>query len=424
MFACSTVCSASASGVITGNVKFEGNPVERALVQITSPDKTQKTGLTDGEGYYSISNLSAGTYFVTVVHPLYIVDAGESAIGGAHQLVEIKDDSRLTLNFSLTKGGVITGVAYDSSGQPVVDQQVYYERVDSADTSFSIMSFRPEVLTNAQGEFRIYGLPAGRYRVAIGRATNREVGKLVTPFRVTYYPGVEEEAQAEIINLAAGRESNLGRLVVKAAQRTFQAEVRALDQETGALLIDFSFDILTVTAGEVNSRTTLKTGVDGRAKIKNLKPGRYLLLPAVANGGVETGDFPSVSFNILDKDVSDIVIQRTSATAYVSGEVKIENVFPASEMDCTLALKEGEDLAARDKPTYHVKLNAEGKFRIRGLRQTVYTLVILPLKPSLHYESAQLDGQLFRNPNIFGALRLDVQAGGTSVIINLNRTDR
>jgi hypothetical protein len=84
-----------------------------------------------------------------------------------------------------------------------------------------------------------------------------------------------------------------------------------------------------------------------------------------------------------------------------------------------IALKEGADLLGRGTPTYGVKLGPGGSFTINGLRSTTYTLVILPLNPSLEYEYAQIDGQLFHDRQLFGSLTLNLRAAPKSIVINL-----
>ena len=406
---------ARAGGRIEGVVTFEGRPVRKALVVAVSPEMGQRTGVADAHGFFSIGDLNDGAYVVTVSHPVYVA-ADDSGLSGGGRLVEVKGGDRVELNFSLTQGGVITGRARDAAGQPVVSQRVVYENA-APGAAFSPMDFRPDVLTDDRGRFRIYGLPPGQYRVGVGKEAG-DIGKLPPPFSPAYYAGAPAR-------LGPGQQIDLGELELRAAGRGFSAEIIFVDEGRGEPLPGLDFDLLRVGAGGAVVRTAFKADARGVARIENLRPARYRVSPAVKNNGaLGVRGFTPVSFDIEDANVSGITVKCDSATASVAGEVVIGGRAPATASDCTLALKEGEDLAAPDRPVYQVKLDAGGRFRVTGLRGAVYTLVVMPLKSSLRYESAAVDGQVFGEPNVVGVLRVDLGSGPKMVRINLGESRR
>lgn len=408
---------ARARGRIEGVVTFEGRPVRKALVVASSARMGERTGLANEYGFFSIDDLNDGAYVVTVSHPVYVAGDGSDASGG-HRLVEVRDGGRVELNFSLSAGGVIKGRVRDAAGQPVVAQLVSYER-DEAGPAFSPMLFRPAVLTDDQGRFRIYGLPVGRYRVAVGKPSG-DIGKPTSPFSPTYFPGGASPAAA--ISLGAGQELDLGEMELRAAQRAFSAEIHFVEAERGEALPGFEFDLLRLGEGGAVVRTAFKADALGVARVENLQPGRYRIMPAVKNNGAQgAGGFSPVPFDIADRSVGPLTVKCDSALASVAGEVRIGERAPATELDCAVALREGDDLAAQDRPVYRVRLDREGRFRVTGLRRTVYTLVVLPLRPSLQFESATVDGRLLAEPNIVGVLRLDLGTDATGTVsINLS----
>jgi hypothetical protein len=191
-----------------------------------------------------------------------------------------------------------------------------------------------------------------------------------------------------------------------------------IDQD-GNPLPSFDFDVVKTGATKSPIRTSFKTDNAGSITIKNLLPAQYEVLPAVSAGRSVTGNFTPVPFEVTDKDISDLTISSDSATVIISGEVNIQGKGPAGNLDCTLALKEGDDLLAQDKAIYQIKLNAGGKFQLSGLRKTSYTLVIMPSKPSLQYDSAQVDEQIFRSDTLWGRLRLDLRTGAKTIRVSL-----
>jgi hypothetical protein len=99
-------------GRITGRVSFQGKSVSHALVIAVSERSTRKSSLTDSNGVY-LMNIDAGTYLLTVVHPQYVVDDG----GFGCKLTDVKSGVSLSIDFSLTNGGVISGTVNDGNGR-------------------------------------------------------------------------------------------------------------------------------------------------------------------------------------------------------------------------------------------------------------------------------------------------------------------
>lgn len=403
-------------GRITGRVSFQGKSVSHALVIAVSERSTRKSSLTDSNGVY-LMNIDAGTYLLTVVHPQYVVDDG----GFGCKLTDVKSGVSLSIDFSLTNGGVISGTVNDGNGEPLPGEPVFYENADRSFAKPCLMAGQAEARTDDQGAFRIFGLPPGKYTVGVGRQERQALGKPPGPFRTTYYPGLTEKNRAEVINVLPGEESKLKKFQVVASLHGFAAEVSSKDRDSGEPLPAMDFDVIKLVNGTALSKTALKTDATGSVKIRNLDPGEYKILSPVRNGEALLKDCSPVSFKIADQDLDDIVIRCGGAGLSISGRVTIDQNAAATELDCAIALKEGDDLLGSGSPTFGVKLDPQGSFMISGLQKTVYTLVILPLKPSLQYEYAKVDGRVFRDPQIFGKLTLDMRTEIKTITINLAR---
>src|SRR5206468_2659814 len=114
------------------------------------------------------------------------------------------------LDFSLTRGGVITGKVMDANGKPLIEQQLNVWKLEkdgrksnwyAANGSFSMM-------TDDRGIYRIYGLPVDRYIISAGAAP----GEMGPPtrginYKRTYYPDTTEESQAKQIEVTPGSEA-------------------------------------------------------------------------------------------------------------------------------------------------------------------------------------------------------------------------
>jgi hypothetical protein len=384
------------------------------VVALATGSERQKSCLTNSGGEYEIRGLSAQDYMVTVGNTPYVL---QGAIAGAFQPVEVKDTGVNVLDLQLAQGGVITGCIEYSSKQPVVQRQVIYEKTDSSQGA-SPMSFRANVGTDDRGCFRIYGLPEGQYRVGVGKPVGITVSNLPLPFPTTYYPGTRLQSDAQTVGVIAAQERDLGKLVVKADLNSFFVGGVFVDREAGEKLASFPFEVARYEGNRIASTNLVSTDQLGTFVIENLPEGRYRLQPAIKrkNAGYT---FTPLTFEVVDKDIDDLVVRANSATAALKGEVLINGVTLAGNQDCSIALQEGSSLNGSDASLYRVTLD-RGQFNLSGLAQGTYTLVVIPLRSSLRFEQSQVGRAINRDPGPYGLLHLNLIAGNETVKILLN----
>src|SRR5207247_2631754 len=126
---------------------------------------------TDADGKYRIADVPMGSWYVTPVAPVYTVP-GASRITTTNDAVVITGGENVDgIDFSLVKGGVVTGKVTDADGLPIIEQVISIQNVDSAQQPGSrqngpMGNFR----TDDRGVYRIYGIPAGHYTISVGAA--------------------------------------------------------------------------------------------------------------------------------------------------------------------------------------------------------------------------------------------------------------
>ncbi len=127
---------------------------------------------TDAEGRYRLNGLAPGRYHVAPVAPAHIMpEEGFGFIGRqqGRSLILNPGENIENVDFRLTRGGVITGRVTGDDGKPVVGEFVQITPEEGNRPAHQ--SFRPdrsEMQTDDRGVYRVYGLPAGRYRVSVG----------------------------------------------------------------------------------------------------------------------------------------------------------------------------------------------------------------------------------------------------------------
>ena len=186
-------------GSLTGRiVSDDGQPFANigvSVFSVAAERSARRMATTDDEGTFKASDLPSGAYRVSTFAPGYVTSESTSS----DSLLR-PTNYRLGENATITlvKGGVITGKALDSSGQPLVAAVVLAHRVRDGEGRpvNSVGSFGSRGITDDRGVYRIFGLPSGSYIVATdgsGEATTsaREV--------MTYYPTATRDTAQEVV---------------------------------------------------------------------------------------------------------------------------------------------------------------------------------------------------------------------------------
>ena len=317
-------------GSVSGRVTIKDKPAVGVTVGLRAAQgmgiSQQKfyRGVTDQEGVYHINNVPPGSYEIFPSAPAYVNPdvtwaRGKSVVVGENESVE-------DINFSLVRGGVITGKITDADGRPLVQQQVYLFRAgDFQQQPLRQIYAASNQQTDDRGVYRFYGLAAGRYKVASGRGDDIYAGNYYQPSRVIYkqvfHPDATDQAKATIIEVKEGSEANNVDITLGPPVQTFTASGRIVD-EKGAPVpnIRFGFQRRSGDRVEYVEGSGL-SNAKGDFLAENLIPGKYGLL-LFGNPDPEMRA-DSVAFDIIDSDVSGLTVRLTKG-ASISGVVVLE----------------------------------------------------------------------------------------------------
>ena len=165
----------AAAGRIIGRVVSAGTepkPLRRARVTLNgSALRPGRTAITRDDGTFAFDALPPGQFTLAVVKSGYISIAyGATGPGRPGLPVTVAPGGQQTITITVPRGAVITGLLTDATGQPLPGLQVRAMK-------FRILPPRGErqmvevasgnVVTDDRGIYRIFGLPAGDYAVAV-----------------------------------------------------------------------------------------------------------------------------------------------------------------------------------------------------------------------------------------------------------------
>jgi len=366
-----------ATAGISGKVTIKGKPVVGVTVLANhdslgggNPMMKRYRARTDQTGSYRITNLPAGTYEISSITPALVpTNQTDSIVVSEGEQVE-------DVNLVLMPGGVITGKITYAEGEPVIGERVnlmpVYEQFSrGVGSKLLTRLYSTDNSTDDRGIYRVFGLPPGKYKVSVGesgsgRRSSREY------YKQTFYPSVTDTAKATIIEVTEGSVTDNVDIVLGRPVETFTVVGRVVDGETGSPVPNIKYGVgQRIVHDEYSSGSTSSLGgevtnANGEFRLENVTPGKYTIFTAPPEGG----DVPpaSVTFDVVDRDVTDLLIKTTKGSS-LSGVVVLEN----SEREPTAlsrlrvcATAKSTDSAFTNSPSSSV--GQDGTFKINGVR--------------------------------------------------------
>ena len=385
---CSGVAAAQSqlkegTGAIAGRVTLGGKPAQGVIVTLSESGSNDRKPLdilshatasakatTDAEGSYRFSGLADGVYEVAPFAPT-LVSSGEKSISVTLGAGTTVDD----IDFSLSKGGVITGRVTTKQGRPVVMETVQASPVNQ---SKSLTGFIPgfSFTTDDRGVYRIYGLSPGRYRVSVGRSNplfdGMGPGMKRPAHPVTFHPGVTEEARAVVVELAAGAEASNIDIKLGDVDKTYSARGRVVDADTNKPIPNAVTSYRITGTDSADPRMpgmSPPTSPTGEFRLEGLAPGQYVAFCFFGLEGSSEFYSDHVSFEVKSDDVSGLEIKAHRGLS-ISGVAVIEGTSDPAVLQrlgqTDLFAFVADQSAA---PNFaRCRISGDGSFQLRGLR--------------------------------------------------------
>jgi protocatechuate 3,4-dioxygenase beta subunit len=314
-----TAPPATGASLIRGRVVAidTGQPLRRAQVRISAPEiRESRVTTTDAEGRYEFRDLPAGRYNLSAGKGSYVtLSYGQTRPNQPGRPLQVADNQLVErVDFSLPRGGVITGRVVDEFGEPVADATVVPLRNQWVQGQRRPMPAGRSAQTNDIGEFRVFGLPPGDYLLTAmlrGASMVNDVSDDRSGYAPTYYPGTPSIAEAQPITIGIGATASDVTLPL-IPTRTARISGIVLDQEGRAA----SGGNVMVTQRSLATMFFAGGGMvrpDGTFTINNLAPGEYVLrampLPRGGRGVAMAAPFPAMAtVTVNGEDLTGIVV--------------------------------------------------------------------------------------------------------------------
>ncbi len=357
-------------GTVSGRVTLHGKGVAGIGVVLRSAESDQQSravGTTDSEGNYKISRVPPGQYHVIPVGRTFVTVDIDTSIREGKFVVLAENDNVTGIDFTVVKGGVITGRVTDEDGKPVVEEPLSLIQLDS---NQSVRSQSRNSRTDDRGVYRIFGLRPGHYKVAAGQDERMgPMGRVRRPYKMTYHPDAADPAKATIIEVLEGSENSGIDITVGRLMEGYSASGQIIDGETGKPLANIRIGVARIESKygyrPVNPVSTARGGF----RIEGLAPGHYNV---VINNFEDNSPFAApVPFEIVDRDVENLIIKTSRGGASLTGVVLLEGSNDKTLLARLYQLRLNI-LVQGSSPGFpnwrSTAINPDGSFRLTGLQ--------------------------------------------------------
>jgi protocatechuate 3,4-dioxygenase beta subunit len=385
--------SKPATGSISGRVMLGEQPAAGVTVAATpkhlarSPYTRLLQAVTDREGHFRLTSLAAGAYTVSALAPGFVVPDEAASFSEGKSVTVGEGESLDDVNFSIKRGGVITGSVTDENRAPIPEIRVNLLRLTEQGQWQNFYVRNPFMSsTDDRGVYRIYGLPAGRYKIYAGESPKGGtimIGRGNSPHLRSYYPDAVDETKAEIIEIRDGGEANNVDIWVNGKIKTYTATGRVIHAATGKPISNVLYGYGAVYAGYGTEKeqaqgsnlslgasgwTGNRTNARGEFRVEGIVPGRYAVF-IVREEGAELYSEPAM-FEVKDANISGLEMKVRTGIS-ISGVAVLEGAYNAAITSMLPQFLLAVEITPRALDVNNgnsAKISADGTFRFSGLR--------------------------------------------------------
>ena len=377
-----------------------GNPLRKATVTLNRASsgpmavdpQNSYSAVADSSGRFVISGIEPGVYAVVAAHTGFLsMEYGARHPGSTGKRMDLGRAQKMTgVDFHLLPQGVVSGRITDEDDDPLEGAQVQIMRLVYDQGRKQLRQLISEG-TNDQGEFRLAGIPPGKYYVCANnrlRLSTRitadgvifSSGPPPGDYAATFFPGATDFSAAAPLVLGPGDQMQ-GINIRLTRIRTVRVKGRVINNAPVAprpgvvLNASAGLRIFLQSRGDLSPLGNIfntAMNADGTFEIDRVPPGPYNLV-AVANQGGQA-HAARMPVDVGTSDIEGINLAINPGVA-VTGQVRFDGNVAGPMPALTVRLTARENVAGAAPPP-PAKVDADGNFRFEDVNPEVYTVAI------------------------------------------------
>jgi hypothetical protein len=314
----------------------------------------------------------------------------------------------------------------DEEGEPVQSAGIQVLRLSYASGRRQLISVAGAT-SNDRGEYRVFGLRAGRYllQASVPSAPMSkpfETGALIPeaqdPYAASYYPGVTDMDSGSSVSLSEGSElSNIDFQLHKIRAVSVRGHLLSpVDKLSSSQIQVVLAHNERGVASYIDRTAAFVDPATGRFEIRGVSPGSYLLVASQLFAGRPLGG--RVPLEVSPAAHEDVALPLAPAFDVI-GTIEFEGAPRERVPNLTVRLVSSEGLALGPPPSS--KVGSDGSIRLTGVTPGRWMLSIdsLPeglwLKTETFAGNELLAGELSLAENARGQLRIVLAGNGAQI---------
>jgi len=304
-----------------------GQPLRKAQVRIMAPElRENRSTSTDADGKYEFKEVVAGRYNVSASKGSYVqLQYGQQRPFEPGKPLEILDGQVVEkVDFSLPRGGIVTGRVIDEFGDPLPDAMVSMQRYQNMGGQRRLMNAGRTAMSNDVGEFRLFAIPPGQYYLS---ATLRSMNGPMADsddrsgYAATYFPGTTNIAEAQKVTVGLGQivsDLNMSLLPAKLSRISGTAVDSQGRPMLGMVMPVPRGDTMMMMFGP-----PAQIKPDGSFSIGGVAPGRYMLQVMGMGGPMTDSEVAYAEVTVSGDDITGLRLVG-SRRSVVTGRVLVD----------------------------------------------------------------------------------------------------
>jgi hypothetical protein len=356
-----------------------GEPLKKTAVTLQTIGSTRgqpTVTVTDAGGQFAIQDIDPGRYVLSAERNGFVRQSyGSRSSNRPGTTLTLERGKRVTdIVIKLMPQGVITGRIVDEDNDPIFNVTVQTLRYGYTQGKRQLVPASAEQ-SNDLGEYRIHGLPAGKYYV-IATVRNRP-GEESYPS--VYYPGASDPTTAIQVDVAAGSEvRGIDMTLSRAHTVRVRGKIPDLPRGTGVRLIPRG-SLVSFMGGWQMAQITSQ---EGDFELRGVTPGSYMMV-------VDFQRSFRQPLEVGKADIDGITIAIPPA-ANIEGQIRVDGQgdINLGILSLQLPLRDPMPVGTPASP-----VKPDGSFGIENLAPDTYDVNVSGLPAGYYLKSASLSGQ-------------------------------